>query len=52
MCKRISAEGIDFHETFSPVVRYDSVRTLIALATKFNMHIRQFDEKTALLHGN
>jgi len=47
----LQREGIDFHETFSPVVRYDSIRTLIALATEFNMHIRQFDIKTAFLHG-
>jgi len=44
-------EGIDCHETFSPVVKYDSVRTLIALATEFDMHIQQFDVKTAFLHG-
>jgi len=50
MCKRISAER-SFPQNFSPVVRYDLVRTLIALATEFNMHTQQFDVKTALLYG-
>jgi len=50
MCKRISAER-SFPQNFSPVVRYDLDRTLIALETEFNMHIRQFDVKTAFLHG-
>ena len=44
-------EGIDFNETFSPVVRYDSVRVLLALAAQNDYEISQFDIKTAFLHG-
>ncbi|KMQ84831.1 retrotransposon ty1-copia subclass [Lasius niger] len=41
--------GVDFKETFSPVVRYDSLRILLAIAT--DMEICQFDVKTAFLYG-
>lgn len=44
--------GIDYQETFAPVVRFDSVRTLLAIAAAFNLLIYQFDVKTAFLHGD
>lgn len=45
-------KGIDFEETFSPVVRYSSIRYLIALAAKFNLEIEQMDAVTAFLQGD
>lgn len=45
-------KGIDYTETFSPVVRYDSVRFLLSLATVNDWEIHQFDVKTAFLHGD
>jgi len=44
-------EGIDYTETFAPVVRYESVRTLITIAALKNLEIGQFDIKTAFLNG-
>ena len=44
-------EGIDFNETFAPVVRYDSIRYLLALAVKYEMHIHQMDAVSAYLNG-
>lgn len=44
--------GIDYSETFSPVVRYDSVRTVLALAAAEDFEIMQFDIKTAFLNGD
>lgn len=44
-------QGIDFFETFSPVVKLTSMRTLLALGLERNMVMRQLDVKTAYLHG-
>lgn len=43
--------GIDFGEIFSPVVRYDSIRVLLAIAAHEDLEIGQFDVKTAFLYG-
>ena len=43
--------GIDFEETFSPVVRFSSIRTLLALAMQKDMIVHQMDVVTAFLNG-
>ncbi|MCP4491938.1 MAG: DDE-type integrase/transposase/recombinase [Gammaproteobacteria bacterium] len=43
--------GIDYDETFSPVVRFESVRALIALAAQQGMKLHQMDVTTAFLNG-
>ena len=45
-------EGIDYTETFAPVVRYESVRTLIAISALEDLEMCQFDIKTAFLYGH
>ena len=45
-------EGIDYEETFSPVVRYSSLRMLFALAAKNNMYLDQMDVDTAFLYAD
>ena len=53
LCARgfMQRRGIDFNETFSPVVRYDSLRILLAIITSKNLEVMQFDVQTAFLYG-
>ena len=41
----------DYSETFSPVTRFDSVRTIVALAAQHDLHIQQMDVTSAFLNG-
>ncbi|XP_076548115.1 uncharacterized protein LOC143306049 [Osmia lignaria lignaria] len=52
LCARgfLQREGIDFGETFSPVVRYDSLRVLLATIVAKNLEVVQFDVQT--IDGN
>lgn len=43
--------GIDFDETFSPVARYDTVRSVLAVTAQEHLCLQQFDVKTAFLYG-
>ena len=45
-------EGLDYQETFSPVVRYDSLRVFLALVTQLDHEMLQLDIKTAFLYGD
>lgn len=44
--------GIDFKDTFAPVARLSSLRTLVALSAKMGMSISQLDITSAYLHGD
>ena len=43
--------GIDFDETFSPVARFDIVRTMLNVAANERLELTKFDVKTAFLNG-
>jgi hypothetical protein len=43
-------EGIDYDETFAPVARYSSIRSILALSAQMGWHIHQMDVKTAFLN--
>lgn len=43
--------GQDFTYTFAPLARWDSIRTLLAIAASQDLHLRHIDIKTAFLNG-
>jgi hypothetical protein len=44
-------EGIDYHETFAPVMKYKSLRIILALANSMDYEIKQLDVVTAFLNA-
>src|SRR5437016_5391017 len=44
-------QGIDYNETFAPVVKYKSLRIILALSTIMDYEIKQMDVITAYLNG-
>ncbi len=44
--------GADYDETFSPVVRFSSIRTLLSFAIQNNLHVHEMDVVTAFLNGH
>ena len=43
--------SIDFNETFAPVARMDTVKTVLAIATQNKWHVYQMDVKSKFLNG-
>ena len=43
--------GIDYEETFSPLVKFQSIRTLLGFAVQNDMLLHQMDVMTAFLNG-
>ena len=43
--------GVDYDQTFSPVVSFESIRSILAIAAKNGLKLHQMDVKTAFLNG-
>ena len=52
MCKGYAQEeGIDYGEIFSPIARFEGVKTLLAYATFKGFKVYQMDVKLNFLYG-
>jgi len=44
--------GIDYHETFAPVVKLSSIRAILSIGAALRLVIHQMDVKSAFLNGD
>jgi hypothetical protein len=44
-------EGIDYDKTFTPIARYTSIRSIMAITVDMGWKIHQTDVKTTFLNG-
>lgn len=44
--------GLDYDETYAPVVKYDSLRAILSIAAEKDLEMLQVDVKTAFLYGD
>ena len=44
-------ESIEYDETFAPISKYTTIRTIISLAAIFGWKLHQMDVKTTFLNG-
>jgi hypothetical protein len=51
ICGYLQRQGIDYANTFAPVVSYTGIRVALSIAAVADLEIMQFDVKTAFLNG-
>ena len=42
----------DYHDTFAPVAKMDSIRLVLAIAASKHWEVHHMDVKSVFLHGN
>lgn len=48
----LQKEGLDYHDTFAPVVKFVSLRVLLVRAARLRLETRHWDIVSAFLHGD
>jgi Reverse transcriptase (RNA-dependent DNA polymerase) len=46
------AQGVDFNDVFSPVIKHTSIRVLLFLVAMKDLELEQLDVKTVFLHDD
>ena len=46
------AEGVEYNEAFSHMVKWTKIRTIVAMASKKGWKIKHLDMKTTILNGD
>ena len=44
-------QGVDYHETFSPVAKMDSIYLVLAISASKHWEVHHMDVKSAFIHG-
>lgn len=45
-------QGLEYKNTFYSIVKFNSIKLLVALATQYGLEIHQLDVKITFLYGN
>ncbi|WVZ05968.1 hypothetical protein V8G54_019314 [Vigna mungo] len=45
-------EGVNYTEIFAPVVKLNTIRTVLSIVASEDLYLKQLDVKTAFLHGD
>ena len=45
-------DGVDYEEKFSPIVKWDTIHTFLAMAAQNGWKVHQMDVKTTFLNGD
>ena len=45
-------QGVDYHDTFAPVAKMDSIRVVLAIAESKNWEVHYMDVKYIFIHGD
>ena len=45
-------QGVDYHETFQPMEKMDSIRLVLAIATSKHWEMHHMDVKSVFIHGD
>ena len=45
-------QGVDYHETFAPVTKMDSIRLVLEISASKHWEVHHMDVKSAFIHGD